>query len=63
MGYFYGGYVFGLLFNYYKIFGFYVYGIGVGWYGYMFLLEKLKVFIMWNVVLLILMWWKGYCVW
>lgn len=63
VGHSYGGHAFGLLPNHQKISGFYVYGTGAGWHGYMPLPEKLKVLTMWNVVLPILTWWKGYCAW
>lgn len=63
VGHSYGGHAFGLLPNHNKISGFYVYGTGAGWHGYMPLSEKLKVLTMWNIVLPILTWWKGYCAW
>ncbi|WP_232366451.1 alpha/beta hydrolase family protein [Salinimonas sediminis] len=56
VGHSYGGHAFGLLPNHNKISGFYVYGTGAGWHGYMPLSEKLKVLTMWNIVLPILTW-------
>lgn len=59
----YGGHAFGLLPNHDKVAGFYVLGAGAGWHGYMPLTEQIKVLIMWNLVLPVLTWWKGYCAW
>lgn len=63
IGHSYGGHAFGLLPNHHKVAGFYVYGTGAGWHGYMPLSEQAKVLTMWNVVLPVLTWWKGYCAW
>ncbi len=63
VGHSYGGHAFGLLPNHNKVSGFYVYGTGAGWHGYMPFSEKLKVLTMWNVVLPVVTWWKGYCAW
>ncbi|MGY0075430.1 alpha/beta hydrolase family protein [Vibrio proteolyticus] len=63
VGHSYGGHAFGLLPNHNKVSGFYVYGTGAGWHGYMPYFEQIKVLTMWNVVLPVLTWWKGYCAW
>ncbi|MFZ6042824.1 alpha/beta fold hydrolase [Vibrio natriegens] len=63
IGHSYGGHAFGLLPNHDKVSGFYVYGTGAGWHGYMPYSEQIKVLTMWNVVLPTLTWWKGYCAW
>lgn len=62
-GHSFGGHAFGLLPNHKKVSGFYVFGTGAGWHGYMPLLERLRVLAMWNAVLPVLTWWKGYCPW
>ncbi|XLV72048.1 alpha/beta fold hydrolase [Ralstonia syzygii subsp. celebesensis] len=63
VGHSYGGHAFGLLPNHRKVAGFYVFGTGAGWHGYMPLGERLRVLAMWNTVLPVLTWWKGYCPW
>lgn len=63
MGHSYGGHAFGLLPNYQKVAGFYAFGAGAGWHGYMPLSEQWRVLLMWNLVLPVLTRWKGYCPW
>lgn len=63
VGHSYGGHAFGLLPNHQRVTGFYVFGTGAGWHGYMPAGERLRVLTMWNVVLPLLTWWKGYCPW
>lgn len=63
IGHSYGGHAFGLLPNHHKVSGVYVFGTGAGWHGYMPLSEQIKVLTMWNLVLPVLTWWKGYCGW
>lgn len=63
VGHSYGGHAFGLLPNHHRVAGFYVFGTGAGWHGYMPRGERLRVLAMWNVVLPVLTWWKGYCPW
>ena len=63
IGHSFGGHAFGLLPNHQKVAGFYVFGTGAGWHGYMPLRERLRVLTMWNIVLPLLTWWKGYCSW
>lgn len=63
VGHSFGGHAFGLLSNHREVAGFYVFGTGAGWHGYMPLGERLRVLTMWNLVLPLLTWWKGYCPW
>ncbi len=63
VGHSYGGHAFGLLPNHSKVSGFYVFGTGAGWHGYMPLSEQVKVLTMWHIVLPVLTWLKGYCAW
>ncbi|GAB6259973.1 alpha/beta hydrolase family protein [Photobacterium sp. R1] len=63
IGHSYGGHAFGLLPNHQNVSGFYVFGTGAGWHGYMPFSEQVKVLTMWNLVLPVLTWWKGYCAW
>ncbi|HEQ3521873.1 TPA: alpha/beta fold hydrolase [Citrobacter freundii] len=63
VGHSFGGHAFGLLPNHRKVAGFYVFGAGAGWHGYMPQGERLRVLAMWNFVLPLLTWWKGYCPW
>ncbi|WP_165313998.1 alpha/beta hydrolase family protein [Vibrio ziniensis] len=63
VGHSYGGHAFGLLPNHSKVSGFYVFGTGAGWHGYMPLTEQVKVLTMWHLVLPLLTWLKGYCAW
>ena len=63
VGHSYGGHAFGLLPNHRHVAGFYVFGTGAGWHGWMPLGERLKVLAMWRLVLPLLTWWKGYCPW
>lgn len=61
VGHSYGGHAFGLLPNHAKVAGFYVFGTGSGWHGWMPLSERLKVLAMWRIILPPLTRWKGYC--
>ncbi|WP_226664041.1 alpha/beta fold hydrolase [Microbulbifer aggregans] len=63
VGHSYGGHAFGLLPNHTKVTGFYTFGTGAGWHGYMPVGERLRVLVMWKAVLPLLTWWKGYCPW
>lgn len=63
IGHSYGGHALGLLPNHEKIAGFYGFGIGAGWHGWMPFSEKWKVLLMWHLVLPIMTWWNGYCPW
>lgn len=63
IGYFFGGYVIGLLFDYGWFVVCYSFGSGVGWSGWMLCCEVFKVCLLWFLVLLLLVVWKGYMVW
>lgn len=63
IGHSYGGHAFGLLPNHGKVAGFYGFGIGAGWHGWMPLGERIRVLSMWRLVLPVLTWWKGYSPW
>lgn len=63
VGHSYGGHAFGLLPNHHRVTGFYVFGTGSGWHGWMPWAERLRVLVMWHAVLPVLTWWKGYCPW
>lgn len=63
VGHSYGGHALGLLPNHNELDGFYGFGIGAGWHGWMPRAEQIKVLFMWHLVLPILTWWKGYCPW
>ncbi|KAA5945755.1 alpha/beta fold hydrolase [Pantoea sp. Bo_2] len=63
VGHSFGGHAFGLLPNHQKVAGFYVFGTGAGWHGYMPMGERVRVLAMWHLVLPVLTWWKGYCPW
>ncbi|PJI96118.1 putative alpha/beta hydrolase [Acidovorax sp. 69] len=63
VGHSYGGHALGLLPNHDKLAGFYGFGIGAGWHGWMPSSEQWKVLPMWHLVLPLLTWWKGYCPW
>ncbi|QNK03878.1 alpha/beta fold hydrolase [Dyella telluris] len=63
VGHSYGGHGFGLAPNHGKVTGFYVFGTGAGWHGWMPRFERVRVLAMWRVVLPLLTWWKGYCPW
>lgn len=63
VGHSYGGHAFGLLPNHRKVAGFYVFGTGAGWHGYMPRWERLRVLTMWKLIFPVLTWWKGYCPW
>jgi predicted alpha/beta hydrolase len=63
VGHSYGGHALGLLPNWNKLRGAYVFAIGAGWHGYMPFSESLKVRVLWNFVLPPLTAWKGYLPW
>lgn len=60
VGHSFGGHALGLLPNHHRIAGFYAFGTGAGWHGWMPLRESLRVRLTWNVLLPILIRWKGY---
>lgn len=63
IGHSYGGHALGLLPNQARIAASVFFGTGAGWHGWMPPLERLKVQLMWNLVLPPLTRWKGYCPW
>ncbi len=60
VGHSFGGQALGLLPNSQRIEGFYTFGTGAGWHGWMPFLESLRVRLLWKVVLPLLTGWKGY---
>jgi predicted alpha/beta hydrolase len=63
VGHSYGGHAFGMLPNHEHVSRFYTFGTGAGWHGWMPPLERLRVQLMWQVVMPPLTWWKGYLPW
>lgn len=63
VGHSHGGHAFGMLPNQDKVAGFYTFGTGAGWHGWMPPLERVKVLFMWHVLGPLLTWWKGYLPW
>lgn len=63
VGHSFGGHAFGLLPNQAHVSGFYTFGTGAGWHGWMPLLERIKVFVMWNALGPLLTGWNGYLSW
>ncbi|XXF79701.1 alpha/beta fold hydrolase [Myxococcaceae bacterium GXIMD 01537] len=63
MGHSFGGHAFGLLPNHHRVARFYTFATGAGWHGWMPPFERMRVQLMWNVILPPLTWWKGYSPW
>ena len=63
VGHCYGGVAFGLLPNHQKVTGFYVFGAGTSWHGWMRPKERLRALVLRGIVLPLLTAWKGYCPW
>ncbi len=63
VGHSYGGHAFGMLPNLEQVAGFYTFGTGAGWHGWMPPLERIKVLAMWHVLGPLLTCWKGYLAW
>jgi hypothetical protein len=63
IGHSYGGHALGLLPNQHKIAACYLFATGAGWHGWMPPLERIKVWIMWNIAGPVLTRWKGYLAW
>lgn len=63
VGHSFGGHAFGMLPNLKKVAGFYTFGTGAGWHGWMPSLEQIKVLAMWHVLGPLLTTWKGYLSW
>jgi len=60
VGHSFGGHAFGLLPNHHHVSRCYTFGTAAGWHGWMPFKESLRVRLMWNTVLPILVFWKGY---
>lgn len=63
VGHSYGGHALGLLPNHDKLSAAYTFATGAGWHGWMPLPERLRVWVMWNLVGPLLTRWKGYLAW
>ena len=63
VGHSFGGHAFGLLPNHDRVAGFYTFGTGAGWHGWMPKLEQVSVLAMWRIVGPALTRWKGYLAW
>jgi predicted alpha/beta hydrolase len=63
VGHSFGGHAFGMLPNHASVDGFYTFGTGAGWHGWMAPLEQIKVLAMWHVLGPLLTTWKGYLAW
>ncbi|MCY1079108.1 alpha/beta hydrolase family protein [Archangium lansingense] len=63
VGHSFGGHAIGLLPNEDDVAAHYVFGAGAGWHGWMTPLERVRVKLIWNVVLPPLVRWKGYLPW
>lgn len=63
VGHSFGGHAFGLLPNHQKVDGFYTFGTGAGWHGWMPLAERLRVLAMWNLVGPLVVGTRGYLAW
>jgi predicted alpha/beta hydrolase len=63
IGHSYGGHGFGQLPNWDKIQGFYTFATGAGWAGWMPPLERIRVWLLWNVISPVIVRLKGYLAW
>jgi predicted alpha/beta hydrolase len=63
VGHSFGGHAFGMLPNHARVAGYYTFGTGAGWHGWMPPLERLRVLAMWHVLGPLLTRWKGYLSW
>jgi len=63
VGHSYGGHAFGLLPNHARVSAFYTFATGAGWHGWMPPLERVKVWLMWNLIGPLTTRWKGYLPW
>lgn len=63
IGHSFGGHAFGLLPNHAQVSGFYTFGTGAGWHGWMPRSERLRVLAMWRVIGPLLTRYKGYLAW
>lgn len=60
VGHSFGGHAFGLIPNHRDVSGFYTFGSGSGWHGWMPRMEGLKVLLLWNLVCPPMARWFGY---
>jgi predicted alpha/beta hydrolase len=63
MGHSYGGHGFGQLPNWNKVEGFYTFASGAGWAGWMPPLERVRVWLLWNLISPVIVQLKGYLAW
>ncbi|MGE0497543.1 MAG: alpha/beta fold hydrolase [Ramlibacter sp.] len=63
VGHSFGGHAFGLLPNHERVARFYTFATGAGWNGWMPMAERIKVWVMWNLVGPLIIRWKGYLAW
>jgi predicted alpha/beta hydrolase len=63
VGHSFGGHAFGLLPNHQMVKGFYTFGTGAGWHGWMPRSEQIRVLTMWHVIAPVLTRVKGYMAW
>jgi len=63
VGHSFGGHAFGLLPNHDQVQGFYTFGTGAGWHGWMPRTEQLRVLAMWRLVGPLITRYKGYLAW
>ena len=63
VGHSFGGHAFGLLPEHERVAGFFTFGTGAGWHGWMPRLERLRVQLMWNLIGPLIVRSKGYLAW
>jgi predicted alpha/beta hydrolase len=63
VGHSFGGHAFGLLPGHERVAGFYTFGTGAGWHGWMPRAERVRVQLMWNLVGPLIVMRKGYLAW
>lgn len=63
IGHSFGGHAFGLLPNHDQVQGFYTFGTGAGWHGWMPRTEQVRVLAMWRLVGPLITRYKGYLAW
>lgn len=63
VGHSFGGHAFGVLPNHHRVARFYTFATGAGWHGWMPGAERLKVWVMWNLIGPLVTRWKGYLAW
>ncbi len=63
VGHSFGGHAFGLLPNHDQVAGFYTFGTGAGWHGWMPRAEQVRVLAMWRLIGPLMTRYKGYLAW